>query len=109
MAGKIYVAKTSAVLDTEDGGRVAITGGVTRVREGHPLLRGRESMFEEIGVHYEVETARQAPEPEAKPEPRTKPEPVAAPATADDEAYVKPGPKPAAAKPQRGPRRASGN
>jgi hypothetical protein len=69
MAGKIYVAAHSAVIYTEDDGPVTIQANVTRVREGHPLLKGNEALFRELDVQYEVETARQAPTPEAKPEP----------------------------------------
>lgn len=69
MAGKIYVAKTSAVVFLPDGDQVTLQRGITRVREGHSLLEGREDLFEELTVQYDVETARQAPAPEAKPEP----------------------------------------
>lgn len=106
MAGKIYVAISSAVLDTEDGGRASITAGVTRVREGHPILRGRESMFKEIDVHFDIEDARSAPQDAPKPEPvvSAPAETVAAPATAEDEAYLPPAKKTAASR--RGPRKA---
>jgi hypothetical protein len=97
MAGKIYVAKSSALIQLGDGNNVVIKGGITRVREGHPLLDGRENMFEEIGVHYDVETTRQAPEAESKPEPAPKPEVKAEPKAAPA--------KKAASHPQRGPRR----
>jgi hypothetical protein len=98
MAGKIYVSKVNGLADY-DGGQVQLVAGITRVREGHPLLKNRESVFEEITVDYEVETARQAPEAEAKPEakveePKTEPEP---------EPEAKPASK--AAAPRRGPRR----
>jgi|SRR5688500_3079016 len=103
MAGKIYIAKQSAVVFLESGDRVTLRGGVTRVREGHPLLEGRESMFEEIDVHYDVETARQAPKAEAKPEPKAEPkaEAKAAPAEAKAEAV----PAKTASAPRRGPRK----
>ncbi len=67
MAGQIYVASVSGTIQLADGSQVQIHADVTRVREGHPLLVGRESMFRKIDVHYDVETARQAPAPEAKP------------------------------------------
>lgn len=109
MAGKIYVAKVSGMIEL-DGSPVVVTAGVTRVREGHSLLNGREDMFEEVGVHYEVETARQAPVPESKPKPvkaQSKPEPAKPEAETarkapEAEARPKPVPQP------RGRRKASG-
>lgn len=104
MAGKIYVARYSAVLDGPDGGQVTVTGGVTRVREGHPLLRGRESMFDEVSVHYDIEDARSAPQDEPEPEPVVSAPAKAAPATAEDDDYFPPPAKKTAA-PRRGPRK----
>ena len=103
MAGKIYVARTSALIQLGDGNSVVLKQGITRVREGHPLLEGRESMFEEIGVHYDVETARQAPKAESKPEPKAEPkaEAKAAPAEAKAEAA----PAKTTTAPRRGPRK----
>lgn len=97
MAGKIYVARVSGIIDLPKGGQAHIQAGITRVREGHPILKGRESIFREIDVHYDVEDARSAPQDAPVPEAVTapaaeaaKPEPVKAPA----------------ARPQRGPRKA---
>lgn len=56
----VYVAKKTAVLQV-DGKRVTIRRGLTRVREGHPLLDGREDLFEPLTVHYDVEQASAAP------------------------------------------------
>ena len=67
MAGKIYVATQNGLADY-DGRQVPIRAGVTRVREGHPLLKGREAIFEEIKVDYDIEDARSAPQDEPKPE-----------------------------------------
>lgn len=64
-SGKIYVAKFSGFADL-DGRQVHVQEGVTRVREGHPLLKGREDVFEEIGVHYDLEDARSAPQDEGR-------------------------------------------
>lgn len=64
---KIYVSKVSGLADY-DGRQVPLVAGVTRVREGHPLLKGREDVFEEISVHYDIEDARSAPQDEPKPE-----------------------------------------
>jgi hypothetical protein len=60
--GKIYIANTNAVVSLEDGSYITLSKDTTRVREGHPLLKGRESMFRELDVHYELEDARSAPE-----------------------------------------------
>lgn len=101
--GKIYVSKVDGFADY-DGGQVPLRAGVTRVREGHPLLKGREALFDEIQVHYEVETARQAPEPEGKPEAAKSETPKSETPEQEQE------PKPVAPKPrgQRGPRKAAG-
>lgn len=58
--GRIFVARESFVCDL-DGVPVTVSGGTTRVREGHPLLKGREHLFEPLTVHYEVEQATAAP------------------------------------------------
>lgn len=58
--GKVYVA-TETFATTIDDEPVVVQKGVTRVREGHPLLAGREQMFEELEVHYDVEQATAAP------------------------------------------------
>lgn len=108
MAGKIYVAKVDGLVDY-DGRQVPIKAGITRVREGHPLLEGRESVFEELQVHYDVETARQAPKAESKPDPEpAKAEPAKSEAkaeTAEGSGEAK-APAKSAARPQRGPRKA---
>ena len=80
MAGKIYVAVHSAVVQTEDG-PVTLRGGVSRVREGHALLNGNEALFREDVVQFEVEDARSAPQDAPVPAPvkaEAKPEPVKA-------------------------------
>ncbi len=56
----ILVARQSAVF-THDGERIVIHKGQTRVRAGHPIVEGREDLFEPLTVHYDVETARQEP------------------------------------------------
>lgn len=59
-AGDIFVARDS--FSTEiDGVPVSVQKGVTRVRAGHPLLEGREGLFEPITVHFDVEQATSAP------------------------------------------------
>lgn len=62
----IYVAVES-VLTEVDGQNVYITAGQT-AREGHPILKGREALFEPFKVDYEVEEAPQpAPAPKKAP------------------------------------------
>lgn len=58
--GRIFVAKESFSFD-QDGATVMVTAGRTRVREGHPILAGKEQFFEELVVDYEVEQATAAP------------------------------------------------
>ena len=52
----VFVARES-FSTTLDGVPVAVVKGVTRVRAGHPLLAGREDLFELLTVHYDVERA----------------------------------------------------
>lgn len=59
MAGKIYQAR-EPFLANIGGVSVAIQPGTT-VREGHPLLAGKEHLFEPFTVDYEYEP------PSAKP------------------------------------------
>ena len=54
--GKLYVAKESFHTEV-DGVPITVVGNTTRVREGHPLLSGREDLFEEITADYEYEVA----------------------------------------------------
>lgn len=51
--GQIFVAKQSFSAEV-DGVPVIVSAGVTRVRAGHALLKGRELLFEPITVHYDV-------------------------------------------------------
>ena len=69
MAGEILIA-TETVLTEFEGENVYIYAGQTTVREGHPILKGREAMFIPVQVHYDL------PEPKAKTPP---PAPPAAP------------------------------
>lgn len=59
---QVWVATESAVC-LLDGQQEVIHAGVTRVREGHPLLDAYRGYFEpaDTGVHYEVEQATAAP------------------------------------------------
>lgn len=59
--GAIYVARESFTTELADGTPIHVRSGVTRVREGHPLLVGREELFEPMTVDYEVEQATAAP------------------------------------------------
>lgn len=51
MEGKVYQAK-GPFLVSVDGHQVAVQRGTT-VREGHPLLSGREHLFEPFTVDFE--------------------------------------------------------
>lgn len=59
-AGRMYRARESFIIEYE-GAPTQITGGVTIVREGHPLLAGHEHLFELVTPHYEIEQATAAP------------------------------------------------
>lgn len=61
MSDDIYVAATSGTIHLDDGTVVQLQQGITRVRAGHPLLDGRESMFRLLDVHYDVEQATARP------------------------------------------------
>ncbi len=58
----VYVATENFLADV-DGVPQTFRRGVTRVREGHPILKGREHYFRlaDESVHYEVEAATAAP------------------------------------------------
>jgi len=58
--GEILIAVESAVFRYE-GADVVITKDQTRVRAGHPILKGREHLFRPIDAHYEIEQATAAP------------------------------------------------
>ena len=59
--GRIMVA-TESFSKRFEGADHHFAKGVTRVREGHPILKGIEHLFEPLeGVHYDVEAASQAP------------------------------------------------
>jgi len=60
--GDVFVANTSGSAEV-NGQVLTFTKGITRVRAGHPLLKGRESLFDPIDdhVHYDVEQATAAP------------------------------------------------
>jgi hypothetical protein len=60
MAGTIYVATTTFHADI-GGTPVLIREGMDRVREGHPLLTGREQFFKPLDVQYDVEDASAKP------------------------------------------------
>lgn len=71
MAGQILVAKTSAAFSF-DGKSVILSAGRTTVREGHPILEGREALFEPMKVDFELDS--EAPDD---------PPPVETPPTSD--------------------------
>lgn len=80
----IYVA-TETFATELDNQPIIVQKDITRVRAGHPLLKGRENLFKLITVHYEVEQATAAPgekrgapapAPAPEPEPAAEPEPA---------------------------------
>lgn len=75
---QVYVA-TETFNTVVDGNPVLITAGVTRVREGHELLRANPGYFEPLTAHFEVEDARNAPPPAKKSSPSSGPAKKAAP------------------------------
>lgn len=58
--GEIFVARQSFTTEL-DGVPISVYGGQTRVRAGHPLLKGREELFEPLKVHYDIEAATAGP------------------------------------------------
>ena len=56
----VYVAKDSFVTEF-NGQEVRIHKGVDRVAAGHPILVGREHLFERAGLRFGVEQATAAP------------------------------------------------
>lgn len=58
----VYIAKTSAVV-LVDGEQARIQKGITRVQEGHKLLKDHPDFFQpaDEGVRFSVEDARQTP------------------------------------------------
>ena len=85
----IYVARESFSTDI-NGVPVAVHKGVTRVRDGHPLLRRYRQNFELLTVHFDVEQATQAPgEARGRPtRPNVDPDAVAAAKAAGDAAVA---------------------
>jgi hypothetical protein len=60
MTDEILVARESFTTML-DGETVTVHAGATRVREGHPLLEGREELFEPLEIQYDIEQATDAP------------------------------------------------
>jgi len=56
----IFVPRDSFAVEI-DGVRYVLHKGVTRVRQGHPVMVGREDLFEPLTVDLEVESATAAP------------------------------------------------
>lgn len=59
-SGAVLVALDSAFF-THEGQPVTVTRGVTTVREGHPILKGRENLFGPLKVDYELPETKTAP------------------------------------------------
>lgn len=60
MTGDIFVAKTSAAM-LVDGQVHHIAEGRTLARAGHPIMAGREHMWEPLRVHYDLPADEAAP------------------------------------------------
>lgn len=57
---QLMIAKESYVT-TVNGVEETVIAGVTRVREGHQIMAGREDLFEPAPADYEIEEATAAP------------------------------------------------
>ena len=73
MSGDIFVARGGAVVVLGDR-RIVLQEGQT-VRAGHPLMEGREHLFEPFTVDFEYDGTTQAapadtPEPAGGPDPK---------------------------------------
>lgn len=88
----LFVANESFSVNL-DGVNHVVNKGQTRVRAGHPIMKGREMYFEPLTVHYDIETATAKPG-EARGAP-----PVAAPVV---EVTPTPDPKPTPVAPTKG-------
>jgi hypothetical protein len=62
--GAILVARESVIF-AYDGNQVYIHKGRTTVREGHPVLRGREDLFEPLVPTFDLDSP--PPRPAAPP------------------------------------------
>lgn len=76
MAEEIFVANRTALI-RHDGREIMLRRGITRVRAGHPLLKGREALFDAVSVDFEwpdkpVESATAAPGEKRSVAPRAK-------------------------------------
>ena len=69
MADDILIAQETGFIYYGDGERALVRKGITRVRVGHPMIAGNESMFKPVDVHYDVE---QVSTPPGEPRPATK-------------------------------------
>lgn len=78
MADKLMVARKSFITNDDDGKRVVIRAGKTRVRASHPIAQAHKAMFKDADSQPDGEdtTARpgaQRREKPAKGEPRKRP------------------------------------
>lgn len=60
-AGQIFVAKDSGVASVEGYGEIVFVKGVTRIREGHPILKQLAPYFEPLTVQYDIEDTTAEP------------------------------------------------
>lgn len=75
MAGNVYVATESVSGLLFDGEPIDLRRGVTRVREGHPLLEAHPGYFRELDVHFDVEDATARPGQQRNVPPADPPKP----------------------------------
>lgn len=62
MAGKGILTSNVTSFIQHDGRRVLLKRGVTMVRDGHPITKGREHLFSPVTVHFDDDSSgKQAP------------------------------------------------
>lgn len=76
---QMYVAAESGACEL-DGGIIIVHRDVTRVDEGHALIKKYPELFKPLEAHYRVETARQEEKVPSAPAKKV----AAAPKKSDD-------------------------
>lgn len=56
--GPLLIARTDATFNYK-GQPVFVIAGKTIVRQGHPILKGHEGLFEPLRVHYDLPPPRE--------------------------------------------------
>jgi len=71
--GAIWVAKDSGIASVPGYGEITFIAGVTRIREGHPILKQIGHYFEPLTIQYDLEDTSAAPgDKRGEPEPAKK-------------------------------------